>query len=112
MAAHGAHQELLINIVEEPFDVQVNNPVVVPATLACLPYRLMSRFPWSVTVGIRVEVILQFRLQYLLGHHLGYAVSNRGDTQRTNTSVRFRNFHSLDRRRLITAGRQTVPEFV
>jgi len=38
---HRAHQQVMIDVIEEPFDVEVHDPVVAPAALARLPHRLM-----------------------------------------------------------------------
>ncbi len=38
--AHGTHHQFMVQIVKKPFDIQIQNPVVVEASLAGYPYGL------------------------------------------------------------------------
>jgi len=40
MLADGTHHELMVQIIKEPFDIQIQNPVVAPAPLARYTDRL------------------------------------------------------------------------
>ena len=39
---NGAHQEFMIQIVEETFDVQINYPISPPASLPRRPHRIQG----------------------------------------------------------------------
>jgi hypothetical protein len=42
MTTHCAHQEFVIYRIKESFDIEIDHPVVPPASLAGLSYRLMG----------------------------------------------------------------------
>ena len=102
----------MIQSVEERPDIEVQHPVTPPAALPRLPQCLVSRFPRSIAVGVRMKVFFQFRLQYLFHHRLGYPILHRWYPQRTNAAVRLGNLNSSNRRRMITARRHAVPKLV
>ena len=41
-------QEFVRDVVEQTFDIELQNPVILPATLARNAYRIQSRFSRSV----------------------------------------------------------------
>jgi len=45
----------MIYVVEEPFDVELNHPVVPPATLPHDPHGIQCRAPRTVAIGIGME---------------------------------------------------------
>lgn len=120
-----AHHEAVIEIIEEAPDVQINDPVVSPAPLACDADRLKSGFPRPVPVRIRVEVRLHSRLQVQLRHRLcdpisysgrrsgsvgGSACSDeRGNPEGPLSSARLRYHHRANGRREVRAGRHAIP---
>ena len=55
MVSHRSHQKTPIDSIEEAFDVEVQHPVVTPATLACNRKCLMRRPSRAVPVGILVK---------------------------------------------------------
>jgi hypothetical protein len=56
---------------EEARDIQVNDPVKLPASLPGLPHGRQRRFPRSIPLGIRMEARVYRWLQPQLHHHLG-----------------------------------------
>ena len=52
---HGSHQEVPIDLIEETLDVQIEHPVISPATLPSLDEGIMRRLPWPISIGIPVE---------------------------------------------------------
>jgi len=67
-------------IVKQAFDVELQDPVVLPAPLTRNTHGIQSRFARSVTVGVRQEDGFQFRLNRLLDHHLRNPVADSGHT--------------------------------
>jgi hypothetical protein len=45
----------VIEVVEEPLDIQVNNPVLLPASLPGLPHCLSCRFPRTIPIGVGMQ---------------------------------------------------------
>src|SRR3954467_14785785 len=52
------HDQFMIQIVKEPFDVQIDHPVGPPAPLPRRGDRVQRRSPGSIPVGIGMEVRL------------------------------------------------------
>jgi len=59
-----------------------------------------------------MEDLLHNRLQVPLDHHLGDAVRDGRNPQRSDPALVFGNLYSADWRRKITPGRQPIPELV
>ena len=70
------HQKSMIDIVEKPQDIKLQNPVMPPATLAGDRYGLMSRFARSITVRIIMEMWFNLRFE----HELTTACAIRSET--------------------------------
>jgi hypothetical protein len=79
---HRVHHQKVIDVVEKPFDVQIEHPVVPPATLPGLPDCVQGGLPGAIVIGIVVEFRFHYRLQVELRHHLGHAIRYRGHGQR------------------------------
>ena len=71
----------MADAVKETFDVEVKNLVVSPATLTCNLYGLDRRLLWPISIGVRMEILLQDRLQVSFDYRLGNAVCHRWNTQ-------------------------------
>src|ERR1039457_3605562 len=56
-------EQLMGNRVEERLDVEVEHPVVSPASLTRRAHGINRRAAWSVTVGVRMEHRVQARVQ-------------------------------------------------
>jgi hypothetical protein len=46
VAAHSLHQEVVIDVVEEPLDVEIEHPVLAPTLVACNAQGIVCRAPW------------------------------------------------------------------
>ena len=68
----------MIDTVKEAFDIEVQYPVVSPATLASNPYGLNRRLPRPIPIRVQMEVFFQDRLQIPFDYRLGNAVRYRG----------------------------------
>lgn len=109
--AHCAHQQVMIDRVEEPFDVEVNPPVIAPAALAGRPNGLVGTPAGPIAIGVGMKMPFQFRLQGLLEYALGNAIRDGGNAKQAHTAC-FWNLHALDRRGHVAPGGEPVPELV
>src|SRR6266853_2247126 len=110
--AYCPEKKLMIDTVEEAFDVDVHDPVVTPAPLACRPDRINRRAPWPISVGVLMKHWLQERFQISANNLLCDAVCNRWNPQRSRSTIRLRNFYSAHRGRHVAARRHSVPELI
>ena len=81
MTPDGGEHELPIETVEEGADVEVEHPVVAPATLTRRRHGRDGRLARPVAVGIGVEHRLQDRLQIATGDLLGDTVGDGGNAE-------------------------------
>src|SRR5665811_862172 len=81
MFPYRPHQKLMVDAVKETLDVEVKNPVVSPAPLTCNPYGLNRRLLWPIPIRVRMEILLQDRLQASFDYRLGNTVCNRWNSQ-------------------------------
>jgi site-specific DNA recombinase len=110
--AHCPHQQFRVNAVKEGLDIKIKNPVTTPASLPRHADRIERRFAGPASIGIRVELWLHRRFQMPFDHHLGDAISDRGNAQRARLAVALRYVDPPHRWRKVAARRQTIPEFV
>src|SRR5690554_2038747 len=79
----------MVNVIEEPFYVQVNYPTVFHTINSALFYgfmcRLIRSIPEAVWTKMRFYFIFQFGGNYLLC----YPIHNGGDAQGSKISVSF-----------------------
>jgi hypothetical protein len=53
--AHGPEEQLVVDAVEEALDVDIDDPVVAPATLARRPDRIDRRTAGPIAIGVGME---------------------------------------------------------
>jgi hypothetical protein len=70
-------QQLPVDTVKEALDIQVKDPVVLPTPLTGDSHRPDGRLLWPISIGVRMEVFFQNRLQVSLDYRLGDAVCDR-----------------------------------
>jgi hypothetical protein len=101
-------------LIEEALDVEIQNPLVTPASLPRHADRIERRFAGSISIGVLVEAGLHERLKLSLDNRLGDSVGDSGNTQwpRPSSSISFRYVDPSHRRRMITARRKPIPELV
>src|SRR4029077_10067248 len=73
-------QKIMWKIVKQPFDVEFEDPIILPAPLTRCSDGVQSRLSRPVTVGVRKKERIQIRLDHLLDHHLRDPVADRGHT--------------------------------
>jgi hypothetical protein len=78
--AQSRHQQAVIEIVEQPSDVELHHPVLVPATASGDGDRLQRRFARPVAIGIFVEDRIKPWLQPHLDRRLRDSVGYRRHT--------------------------------
>ena len=54
MELDGPHQEVMIDRVEKPLDIEIHNPVILPAALEAAIHGLVCRAARSVGVGVSI----------------------------------------------------------
>jgi len=88
------------HLVEEPLDIQIDDPVVLPAPLPTHPDRVQRRLSRPVAIGVLVEPGLHQRLQELGHHRLRDPVSDRRHAEHPNPrAVRLGDLDRQHRRR-------------
>jgi hypothetical protein len=102
----------MIQIVKEPLDVHIQNPVGLPTPSPGHSHCLNRRLSRAVPIGILMEIRLQQRLQVPLDNHLGNPIRYRRDAQRPLAPTFLRNLHHPHRRRKITPRRHPIPELI
>lgn len=78
MFPDGPQQKLVVDIVEQSLDVELQNPIVLPAPLSRHAYGIESRFTGSVAVRIRQKDCVESRLNQLFDNRLCHAVCHGG----------------------------------
>jgi len=101
MTTDRLEQQLPIDAVEVPFDVDVEHPIVSPAPLTGLTHGIDRRSSGPVAIGVGMEHRLQAWLQVAPGDFLCDAIRNRRNTQRAHATVRLRNIDPPHRRRKV-----------
>ncbi len=112
MLSDGAHDEGVIQIVKESFDIQIQNPVIPPASLPCYSHRFDCRLSRPVSIRVWMKMRFHLRLQIQLYHHLRNPVGYRGYSQRPFASVVLWYLHGSHRRRKVTPRRHPIPELI
>lgn len=99
--------------VEELFDVQIEDPVSLPAAFPASCHRIQRRPLRPVAIGIRMENGLHPGLQMHGHHRLSDAIGDGRNTEQTNPiAMRLRDFHTQHRRREVTPRGHPVPDSV
>jgi site-specific DNA recombinase len=108
---HGLDHESVIDTVEELLNIQIDDPVGLPAPLPTCPDRVQSRPSWPVPVGIWMKDRFDLLLQPPGHHRLGDPVRNRRYAKGSHpTAMGFRYLHRLHRRRKVGPRRQPIPD--
>src|SRR5260370_10499217 len=84
--AQSRHQEVMSEIVEQPSDVELHNPVIVPAATSGNGDCLQRRLSWTITVGVIAEDRIKPWLQPHLHRRLRDPVGYRRDAQYPDAS--------------------------
>src|SRR5215471_10646396 len=88
---------------KEAPDIQIENPVITPASFSRLTHCVQCRLPRSISVGISMKRRLYFRLQSCLDYLLRNAIGYCGNTQFSFTTVFLCYLHRPHRWRKVTA---------
>src|SRR5450631_1946443 len=113
VSPHGPHQEFPIDIIEEALDVEIEHPVMVPASPPGHARSIMCRFPRPISMGVLVELRLQDRLQKSLDDHLGDSVGNRWNSQRPSlSSITFWYVNAAHGWGKVAAGAHPIPDLI
>src|SRR5450759_1138009 len=106
-------QEFPIDIIEEALDVEIEHPVIVPASPPGHAQSIMCRFLRPISIGVLVELRLQDRLQKSLDDHLGDSVGNRLNSQRPSlSSITFWYVNAAHGWGKVAAGAHPIPDLI
>src|ERR1700740_951107 len=105
-------QEFVVDIVEQTFYVELENPIVSPATLTRDTYGIESRFSRSIAIRVCQKDWIQTRLDQLLHNRLSYAICYGGHTQNPLASRLLGYGDGAHRRRKIAPRAHSVPKLV
>jgi hypothetical protein len=64
----------VVDVVEQTFDVELENPVVLPAPLARDANSIERRFSRPIAIGVCQKYWVQVRLNELFDNHLGHSI--------------------------------------
>jgi site-specific DNA recombinase len=73
---HRLENQIMIEIVEEPFDIKIDDPIRSPAALPARPHRIQRALARPITIGIGMEDLLHLRLQGHGRHRLRDPISD------------------------------------
>src|SRR3954468_24712100 len=102
----------MIEIVKEPFDIQIDDPVRTPAPLPGRRYRVQGRLAGAIPVRVVMETRLDQRLQMHLDDHLRHPISDRGNPQRPQAPGGLRDLDETHRRWEVTPRGHSIPDLV
>jgi hypothetical protein len=68
----------VVDVVEQSFDVELEDPVVFPAPLARNADSIVRRFSRPIAIGVCQKYWVQVRLNELFDNHLGHAIRYGG----------------------------------
>ena len=112
MTAQGFHQQIMVYRIKEFTDVQIKNPRILPTTLTGDAQGIVRRTLRTITIGIGMKIRLYQRIDSQHDRHLGDTVFNRGNAQRTFTTIGLGNLYQLDGRRKVATRTHAVPDLV
>src|SRR6266481_6088581 len=107
----------MVDVVEQTFYVELQNPVIFPAPLTRGSNRVQGRFPRSVAVGVWQEYGIQIRLYKLFDHHLRDTIASSVSSTLTHPSAASRRDappapSACASRTELRAHRDRVPHFI
>ena len=110
---HRLTDRLVGHVVEEPLDIQIDCPGLLPTPLPACRDRICRRAARTIAVGVRVKHRFHQRLQHHRHHRLSDPIRDRGHTEHPHTvSARLGDLHCLNRRREIRSRRHPIPDLV
>src|SRR5258708_9600705 len=87
-------------------------PVVTPASLARHANGLQRRLSVPISIGVRMEMSFQLRLEIPFDDSLRDAIRDSRYSQQPLPAITLVDLHSLHRRRKIAARGHAIPELV
>jgi len=111
VSPHGPHQEFPIDVIEKALDVEIEHPVIVPASLPGHAEGIVCRFLRPISIGVLVELRLQDRLQKRLTTIWRFC--RRPLEYLTAESLRYHLFgmsNAAHGRRKVAAGTHPIPD--
>ena len=76
MLSERSHEQLVVNVVEQTFDVELDDPVVFPASAPHEVYRIQGGAPWPIAKRVAIEDGLEHGLEDQFDHGLSDSVGD------------------------------------
>ena len=103
-------QQLMRDVVKQALDVELQNPIVLPASLARHLQGIERRLAGPITVGVWKKDGFQNRFKDCFDDHLRYPIRHRRNAENPFPAILLRNGHRLDGRREVASRRHPVPD--
>jgi len=110
MMAYGFHQKFSVDFIKETSDVQIEHPVLTPASLPRHGQCILCRPTGAIPIRVHMKHRFQYGLQDSLHNRLGDAIRDRWNSQRPRSSIVLRDVYPANRWRKITARRHSIPD--
>jgi hypothetical protein len=112
MLVNRPKQKLVVDVVKKTFDIKLQDPIILPATLTRDAYRIERRLSRPIAVRVWQEIGLYRWLKRLLDHHLGHSIRHGGYAEHALSAILLGNGYRLDRRRKVASRCHPVPELI
>src|SRR5271157_6053847 len=112
VAGQGTLDEVMRNGIKEGSDVQIDDPVAVPAPFPRHSHRVKRRAARSIAVGVGVEPGFHLWLHDHLDHCLRHAVGNGRNAERARAAVVLRYLDEPHGWRMVRTRRHPIPDLM
>jgi hypothetical protein len=102
----------MVDVVKQSFDVELQNPIILPAPLARYLHGIQRRFCGSISVGVWQEDRLHSRFKDHFNNHLRHTIRYGRYAQNAFPAILLRNGHRFYRRREVSSRRHSVPNTI
>ena len=102
----------MVDIVEQTLDVELQDPIVPPASLACYSNGVQCRPSGSVAIRVRQENGLHSRIKGHLNYHLCHSIPYCWDPKDALTSILLWYGNRFHRRGKVAPRRHPVPDLI
>src|SRR2546426_1544242 len=112
MVRHGTLNEVMRDGIKERFDIQVDDPVRLPAPLPRYSYRIERAPTGSIAIRVLMENRLHLGLEHHLHDRLRHSIGDGGNAEWADAAALLRNLNKPHGRRKVRARRHPVPDLI
>jgi hypothetical protein len=106
------HKQFVVDVVKQTFDIELDYPVVFPASPPHHGNRIVRRAPGTIAIEIGMKDRIKEWVNQLLDHRLCHPVCHCRHSQHAHPTRHLRNGHAFHRRRKVAPGTHAIPELV